>query len=317
RAETTDRALADAFAAAIAPLAVDLAAQADVTVRLESVERLTEPDTSGMSLSWQGLLPAGFEARHYRAGASLLILLPGRACARLAPSRRRIDITVVAGMEDCLNQGAITPMLCELLAQAGHHVVHAAVLAETATDQTKAVMLVGKSGTGKTTAALALARAGLPLLTDDAAFIRRGTPSVGLSIWGLPRPCKVHRRTLGLLAWLADLPLRKALASTEEFLIDLERLPGANPKQTTRPGILLFLQPRNDHAHAAQPVDALAAIAELARQNVRAASGLATARARESFAALAQLVRASRCYRLSVGPELDRLYETVATLLRN
>ena len=65
------------------------------------------------------------------------------------------------------------------------------------------VMIIGQSGAGKTTSALALCAAGFGLCSDDLIICRVvGDQVVG---WGLPRSLKVHRRTAGMLPWVAPL----------------------------------------------------------------------------------------------------------------
>jgi len=207
--------------------------------------------------------------------------------------------------------GCLTPMLCAFLGQAGQHVIHAACLSAGG-DEPRAVLVCGPSGSGKTTAALAMAHGGLALMSDDATFIRRDDAG-GLFLWGLPRPCKVHRRTFDLCPHLRDLPSRPA-PTGEESVIDMSVLAADSPR-LARPGVILLMDRRNDIEHRFTGVDKLTVLARLTRENVRSGDHYVQGPARDAFAAIAELVRAGRAYLLSVGPDLAGLAPAVLAIL--
>lgn len=285
RLEAPDEALAEAAGRVLHLFEAPDGAEADVTLHVDY---------------------GGFEADSPDEEGVWRLRFDGLADARVDVGRRRADVRVVPGEEACLYACFIVPILCEFLHRVDQHVVHAASLAAGARGEERAVLLAGESGAGKTTAALALAQSGMQLLADDASFV--GPSADGDTVvWGLPRPCKVHQQTLQLLPWLAELPHTPALTE-EEVLIELDRLPGGGGQVEARPGLVFLLEPRNDCEHRLTPVDRLEAITELSRQNLRSAGAEGVKRAAGSFAALGELVRGSRTFRLSIGPDLASLH---------
>lgn len=313
RVEANGRLLGEAVDGIIGPFVADGPGEVDFIVTLNYAESPCADEGERLRLLWRGTGPGGMETVIYESQNVLATELPGLAFVRVDVSRGRADIAVKPGEESCLNHGCITPVLCEFLNHAGQHVIHAASLAAAAPKGERAVMLAGDSGAGKTTAALALAGASMRLMTDDASFVS-AAGGERLMVWGLPRPCKVHRHTLELLPWLADLP-HAPTRSDGEVLIELASLPGTDPKRKAAPGLVFLLAGRNDREHIFTGLDKVEAVAELSRQNVRTMGPAGLERARGSFAGVTALVRQSRCYRLSVGPQLDGLHDRVVELL--
>jgi len=288
RLEAPDEPLAETAGHVLRPFATADGAEADVALHVDygSFEMPPPDDDSIWRLHFDGL-----------------------ADARVDVAGRRADIRVVSGEEACLYTCFIVPILCEFLHRVDQHVIHAASLAAGPDGDRRAVLLAGESGTGKTTAALVLAQAGMQLMADDASFI--GPAADGTTVvWGLPRACKVHEQTLAMLPWLADLPRTPALTE-DEVLIELDHLPGGGSSAEARPGLIFLLQPRNDNEHRLTPADRLEAITELSRQNLRSAGPEGIKRAAGSFAALGELVRGSRAFRLSIGPDLASLPDRI------
>ncbi len=83
---------------------------------------------------------------------------------------------------------AVQYPLCDALADAGHHALHAAVLARDG----RALLAFGATGSGKSTLALAGARHGWDVLSDDIALVAP-PPTGGIGAWatGLPKPITV------------------------------------------------------------------------------------------------------------------------------
>ncbi|MBM3860521.1 MAG: hypothetical protein FJ395_12840 [Verrucomicrobia bacterium] len=273
-----------------------------------------DDELQGMKLLWRGEFPVGVPMEWYAEGRTRSIRLPGNVWARLDLPRRVCDIVVQPGAEWCLRTGCVSQVLCELLGEADHHVLHSACLAAGRDGQRRAVLLAGVSGAGKTTTALALAHAGLPLLTDDAAFLVRRDGAV--RVWGLPRPCKVHRQTMAMMDWLKNIESRPT-SDGQEFVMPLNRLSTADPRWELAPGLVVLIEPRNDTAHRLQEMNKVDALTELTRQNVHAMGGHAVERAGQSFQTIGALITASRVLRLSVGPGLDTLCDLLLAQLED
>jgi len=229
--------------------------------------------------------------------------------------RRRAHILAKAGQEGPAEYGCVMPMLCEFLAQVGQYILHAASLSIDRDGDSRAVVISGVSGCGKTTAALALAQARWRVMSDDASFVGWDDPHrrEALEVWGLPRGCKVHTRTLAMFGALMKLPRRPA-ATADEYFIELADLPGADTPRRVRPSVILFLLPRNPREHTFTPVAHLPALTRLTRENLRAPDTRADGPAGAAFAVLNEFVRRCDAYTLSVGPDIDTLAERVIAL---
>lgn len=306
--EAETSALSESLERVIGVFAVSSDRKADFRLRL----RFGTPtvNTGLFSLVWRGEWFPGVNVECYTDGSTRVFYLPDAVCLCLDLVHRNCEVIVRPGQERALRHGFLTHVLCEFLGDDNQHVLHAACLAATANGDKRAVLLAGVSGAGKTTTALALARHGMLLLTDDAAFLVQR--SAGLRVWGLPRPCKVHRHTVEMMPWLQAMESRP-IAGTEEFAVDFQCLSTGDPREEVSPGLVLLMGPRNDRDHRLQEMSHTEALIELTRQNVRAMHGLAVERAGNSFHAISSLVMQSRVFRLSVGPRLDALHEALQT----
>ena len=273
-------------------------------------------DMSGQQLLWQGKLFCEIDSMCYAAGRRLTILLPQRARVCLDLDRRQCEVIVRPDSVQYLPFCFVMQMLCEFLGEQNHHVMHAACLAVPGSQQHRAILLAGVSGAGKSTTSLALAHAGLPLLADDAAFLvqRNLAGEKTLRIWGLPRPCKVHRKTFEMLDWLKSVE-RRPIMDTDEFSVAMNRLPSGDSRWELAPGLVVLVGPRNLRQHQLRELSRLDAISELTHQNVRTMRGRVVERAGRSFEAFSQLVIASRVFHLSVGPDLDSLPPLLLALM--
>lgn len=282
-----------------------------------NIRHQTEPFADavpdGMEEHWRGTLPGGPPVVCYRGVAGREILLPGLARMRL--TERGAEVCAAPGADGWLSLGCILPALCEFLARRGHYVVHAATVSTRVAEASRALLLCGPSGAGKTTTALALAHAGMQLLTDDATFLTAPRPgSDGFRVWGLPRPCKVHRHTLDLMPWLWPL-CDGSEPVADEYLVELAALAGPGARELAEPAAVLLLEPRNAREHRVRLLDAVEAVARLADENVRAADPRGEGPAGEAFRALAALAARVPVHLLSVGPRLESLYATLRPLL--
>jgi len=269
-----------------------------------------------LDLIWQGLLPTGLPACYYAGKDAQQIHLPSRARVYINTAQRRADILVVPGSGKCLDHGCITPVLGEFFGQADQHILHAASLSIGDADSLRAVLLMGPTGAGKTTAALALARAGMSLMADDVSFVgpANGESSQSLAIWGLPRPCKVHKNTLAILPHLSDLPRRTSLRKDKD-LINITEIAAPYSSSPARPALILFLAERNEDEHRVQRIDHVTSLIELTRHNLRAGHRSLYSRAAKAFGMLSQLAMQSDSYSLSIGPDLNSIQRVVYSLL--
>ena len=251
-----------------------------------------EAGAGELRLVWEGVLPAGMEVAHYVDGDVREIELPGKARVRIDGAGRWAKIVVRAGCEEFLGYGCIIPVLCEFLSEADQHVVHAASLCVEDEDGGRAVLLHGESGLGKTTTALSLARWGMNLLADDASVVgRNGGDDTGrVVVWGLPRPCKVHKDTLAMLPHLEELPRRTSLRTGKD-LINIDDITGVYKPRKVKPGLIVFLTERNEREHELSRMGKVEALAELTRQNVRSGDASFHRRAGAMFRMMGELAR--------------------------
>jgi hypothetical protein len=282
-------------------------------LRLRTVREL--PAVDALPEFWRGVLPGGsqvsFRCDQRRRQTEVI----GRALAETDFSRGQAEFLVLPGQERCLLEACILPWLCDLLNDRGHYIVHAAAVVLDRNPTPTAVLIAGPSGSGKTTAGLCLAAQGFGLLADDMTFFTPAAPPTDAQVWGIRLDrCKVHAETIRLLPWLADLPAGRR-GATGEAMVDVKPTVAAATGVTAAPGLILFLNPRNSSAHQVQAVDKVPALARLANENVRTYEKHREGNAGRAFAALAELVRTSRTFEVSLSPHLEELGELVKRLL--
>ena len=78
-----------------------------------------------------------------------------------------------------------------------------------------------------------------------------------------------------------------------------------------RPALVVILDQRNSQDHVVKEIGGAEALIRLAHENVRSYETGRDATAPSPFGALAELVRQTPVCRLSVGPKLDGLLETL------
>ena len=281
-------------------------------VRLNYGQIPTETDPE-LHDFWSGVLPDGTRMVCRNGLNRRQVEMPGYVRADIDLTARVARFVASPNIKIGLLETCFLPLLCDCLGQTGHCVIHAASLFVQVGGQRRALIVSGMSGAGKTTLALALAGMGLGLLADDMTLYRAATGNQPGQIWGIRTRCKVHTRTLELLPWLRDLPAG-GVSLNGERLLDSRSLKPATTGLTAAPGVILFLNPRNPEAHRIEPMDKLAAITRLTRENVRAVDQRREAVAGQSFEALTELVRSSRIFQASLCPRLEELPERLASL---
>lgn len=262
---------------------------------------------NGLRMVWEGPSPAGFHVVNS-------VAVGRRRCELVGVGRLDVDLHARTASIDLLPDTDpnsvhyfLTTILCDGLTDTGHCVVHAACLEKTTRAGTAAILVVAPSGTGKSTTALALTGDGWRLMGDDITVLTR-TPA-GVRAWGFPRFCNVRRPTLGLLPWLAELPLVPT-SVPETFALPLDQLGdrvSTGVPVPAEPAAIVCLQRPNARGHTLLPLDKAAALMHVAEENVQPIEGVGDAVARRSFGMLAELVRTTPAFSLSAGPELGSL----------
>lgn len=264
---------------------------------------------------WRGTLPSGIRIIFRCEPRRRQIEVIDQALAEVDLSAGRAEFIVRPGAEKCLLEACVLLWLCEILNDRGHYVIHAAAVFPDRQSPREAVLICGPSGSGKTTAGLCLAGQGFGLLADDMAFYTPLAPHGGGEVWGIRLGCKVHPRTIELLPWLADLP-RIGSTRSEEVLVNVRQAVPPTTGAAASPRLILFLNSRNPVQHQVQPVDKTGALARLVNENVRAYEKHRDGSGGRAFAAMAELVRRSDTFEVSLCPRLQELGELVTRLLR-
>ncbi len=269
---------------------------------------------SGMRQFWVGTLNNGTTMAYWIGDNIHRLDVLGLVSTVIDFPSRRAKITVCEGGEwSIMANGGLLSVLVEFLRAGGHHVVHTASLIYDKYGKNKGILIAGESGTGKTTTALALRGPGMKLLADDVTFVTNDLAK-GLFIWGLPRACKVHYKTLEILKWLQDLPQKPTIMPDEVFINVSEDF-GSCPVKV-EPELIIFLDDRNTKEHRINPINKVEAIKTLSRENVRIFDSNAREAVGETFRTLGALVRCCDCYSLSAGPDVAGLHDVVTGLLR-
>jgi len=283
-----------------------------VISRAEVPKEITCP--RGMRQFWAGTSRDGTRMVFWTGEGVHQLDILGAVSTFINIPSRCAKITVTEGKEWYAANMPLLLVLSEFLRTIGHHVIHAASLVCDKKGEKNGIIIAGGSGRGKTTTALAFSGAGMKLLADDMTFVANA-PSNGLVIWGLQKPCKVHRKTLEMLKWLENLPQRPVIGS-DEVLVDMSKHFGGACQIRVKPKVLIFLDDRNMKEHRINPLSKIDAIKRLAGENVRALDSNARGATGETFRMLGTLVGRCDCYLLSAGPDVADIHKIFTSLLR-
>ena len=224
----------------------------------------------------------------YDDGRDLLYLRQGRVSALCEPAAGRVRFSAPSAEgEDLwvLSHPLLSVPMMELLKRRGLFGVHAAG----ASLDGKALVLAGTSGSGKSTLSVALARAGFGFLGDDTLFLR------GERVLAFPDEIDLTEQSVG---FFPDLRIAPSPAGWRKRQV---RADPARIVWESEPAVLVFPRVSGRPRSELRPVDAGEALLELA-PNVLLTE---PASSQAHLDALAGLARASRCYRLETGTDLD------------
>jgi hypothetical protein len=245
----------------------------------------------------------------YDDGGDLLYIEHGPRLRVLAePGRGRVRVSA-RGADGAdlwlLSHPLFTVPLAELLKRRGLYSLHAAGLCLDG----RALVLPGTSGAGKSTLALALVRAGFGFLGDDTLFLARRP--AGLRLLAFPDEFDLTEQTVGFFPELAPLLDGTERSGWRKRQLRAEKVYGAPVVWECSPGVLVFPRVSGRAESALEPMDAGEALLELA-PNVLLTE---PASSQAHLDALAELARASRCYRLETGTDLDGAVRLLRDLL--
>lgn len=221
----------------------------------------------------------------YHDGRDLLYLEHGRLRALCEPAAGRVRFSVTSADLWVLSHPLLSVTMMELLKRRGLFGVHAAG----ASLDGRALVLAGTSGAGKSTLSVALSRAGFGFLGDDTLFLRGGR------VLAFPDEIDLTEESL---SFFPDLRLAPAPAGWRKRQL---RADAARIVWESEPAVLVFPRVSGRPWSELRPIDAGEALLELA-PNVLLTE---PASSQAHLDALAGLARASRCWRLETGTDLD------------
>jgi hypothetical protein len=251
-------------------------------------------------------LPGG-EVAYFDGTGELYIDVGGQACAVAQLGAGTVTTYANPDRADLawlLSRPLLTLPLLELLKRRGLYNVHAAAAAIDG----RAILLAGPSGSGKSTLALACARAEMPLMGDDMVFLARGPD--GVRVHAFPDELDVAAPTAELFPGLGSLAGAPE-PGWPKHRVRPEALFGTPVADTATPAVIVLptvAGTKRSALEAIAPGEALVALAPNVLLTAPAAS-------QAHLDAIGELVRASRCYRLATGRDLDHAVRLLRDLV--
>ena len=217
----------------------------------------------------------------------LLYLRQGRVSALCEPAAGRVRLSAPSTGEDLwvLSHPLLSVPMMELLKRRGLFGVHAAG----ASLDGRALVLAGTSGSGKSTLSVALARAGFGFLGDDTLFLHKER------VLAFPDEIDLTEESAG---FFPDLQLAPSPAGWRKRQL---RADSARIVWESEPAVLVFPRVSGRPRSELRPVDSGEALLELAPNVLLTEPSSSQAH----LDALAGLAKASRCFRLETGTDLD------------
>ncbi len=234
----------------------------------------------------------------YDDGRDLLYLRQGSLSALCEPAAGRVRFSAPSAEgEDLwiLSHPLLSVPMMELLKRRGLFGVHAAG----ADLEGRALVLAGTSGSGKSTLSVALARAGFGFLGDDTLFLK------GHRVLAFPDEIDLTEESV---SFFPDLQLAPPPAGwrKRQLRADVTRV-----VWESAPAVLVFPQVSGRPRSELRAIDPGEALLELA-PNVLLTEPVSS---QAHLDALAGLARASRCYRLETGTDLDEAVRLLRELM--
>lgn len=291
------------FHARLAALPADGNGPADVSLEIRTGPRhlVERPETARTVYD-----PPVGEVVYDDAGDRLYLEHGPRLRALCEPGLGRATFSVLEPeAEDLwvLSHPLLSVPLLELCKRRGLFGVHAAGVSL----EDRALVLAGTSGSGKSTLSLALARDGFDFLGDDTLFLSR-TPR--LRVLAFPDEVDLTEQTVSffpeIAPWLAPQPAgwrKRQLRAEEAF--------GSRIAWECEPAVLVFPRVSGQPQSELRPIDPGEALFELAPNVLLTEPGSSQAH----LDALAELARASRCYRLETGRDLGEAVRLLRELM--
>jgi hypothetical protein len=239
----------------------------------------------------------------------LVLDLEGEALVVCAPRDGTVRVDVAPAAEPdvwLLSRPLFTIPLVEQLKRRGLYSVHAAG----ASAGDRAVVAAGATGSGKSTLALALALGGFGLLADDMVFLRLDDGAA--RVHAFPDEIDVAVETAAFFPELDGLASSPPPAGWPKHRIRAEEALAAELGLVAAPSLLVFPEISDAVESRVEPLssgDALVALAP----NVLLTEPVSS---QGHLEALGELADRSRCFRLLMGRDLQRLPEMLRALIQ-
>jgi hypothetical protein len=241
----------------------------------------------------------------YDDGRDLLYLRQGLLSALCEPAAGRVRFSAPSLRgedpgEDLwiLSHPLLSVPMMELLKRRGLFGVHAAG----ADLEGRALVLAGTSGSGKSTLSVALARAGFGFLGDDTLFLN------GHRVLAFPDEIDLTEESV---SFFPDLQLAPPPAGWRKRQLRADETLRASIVWESTPSLLVFPRVSGRPRSELRPIDPGEALLELA-PNVLLTEPVSS---QAHLDALAGLAKASRCYRLETGTDLDEAVRLLRELM--
>jgi hypothetical protein len=305
--------------ATVAPMLADLDHETPLAPRFSFDFRSSRVlhETDSALLVHEGPLGVGLSAnaQYFRDGQKEWLRVEGTGSAKIDSLAKTASVYITP---DARSQAAASTIALYAIDAAlsvnRQYLLHGAALELPSNDG--AALIFAPSGSGKTTTALALALHGFGIITDDALVLQRRETAV--SVWGLPRPMKVHRHTADLLPALKSVVGSRWNDEDEEILTrrafsDIGTLFSGRRAQVR---VIFVLGKRTLGPHAIQSMPKADGFLALARDNLRTSRRGVSVRDVQKMEAIAVLLNSTNIAILRVGSKIHTLGKDIVRYCR-